>query len=126
MARLPGRRKNKRTRILKFKVAHGSGDLVSIQISAKLKRVPKGLKITKQLLADLVRHKALTSSGQWDGRNVIGAREGDDPPGIELKIIRWRNPGRKSSSDRGWREGPQAEAWGSLWQIIVNGLLNVR
>lgn len=72
------------------------------------------MKITRALLADMVRAKAESSYGYWDGGTVVGAVEGDDPPGIELKIQRWRNPKRKRSSDRAWRSGSQAHAWGSL------------
>jgi hypothetical protein len=102
-----------------IKAQHPGGDLVSIQISARLKRVPKGLKITKQLLADMIRHKAETSAGIWDGGTVVGAAEGDDPPGIELKITRWRNPSRRDVGDRGWRSGSQAQAWGSLRAVLA-------
>lgn len=95
------------------------GDPVSIQISVHLKRIPKGMRITKQLLEAMIRRKAETSSGHWDGKSrVVGAREGKDPKGIEIKINSWKNPSRKSR-DRGDRDyGPQADRWGSLWQII--------
>lgn len=112
-----GRKKKRaktKTKTLRFTVQHPGGDLVSIQVSARLKRVPKGMKITKALLADMVRRKAETSGGYWDGRRVVGASEGKNPPGIELKIIRWKNPDRKNASDRNWRSGTQADAWGSL------------
>lgn len=106
---------------------HPGGDLVSIQISARLKRVPKGLKITKALLADMVRRKAASSAGFWDGTDtVVGARAGKDPKGIELKIVRWRNPGRKSSGLRGWRSGTQADAWGSLRAALEAAAFTVR
>lgn len=111
-------KKKSKTRTLKIKAMHPGGDLVSIQISARLKRIPKGMKITKALLADMVRRKADTSYGYWDGKKVVGASEGDDPSGIELKIVRWRNPNRKQASDRAWRTGSQAHAWGSLRQAI--------
>lgn len=129
MPKLPGKRVKKNVRKFTLSTAHGSGDLVSIQISCRLHRVPKGLKITKQLLASMIKHKALTSSGYWDAgsQSVIGAREGENPPGITLNIIRWRNPGRNRATDRGWRSGDsQADAWGSLWQPIANSLINVR
>jgi hypothetical protein len=121
---MAGKRRKKRgstvVRKLRIMAHHPGGDLVSIQISARLKRVPKGLKITKALLADMVRRKAESSAGFWDGSSsVVGARAGKDPKGIELKIIRWRNPGRKSSGLRGWRQGTQADAWGSLREPLA-------
>jgi hypothetical protein len=98
------------------------GDPVSIQISVRLKRVPKGVKITRKLLEDMIRRKAETSAGQWDAtsQSVRGAREGKDPKGVELKIISWKNPDRQRGKDRAARDyGPQADRWGSLWQIIT-------
>lgn len=106
-------------RSMKISTKTSSGDLVSIQISAQLKRVPKGLKITKALLSDMVQRKARTSDGYWDGYSVVGAKEGIDPKGIKLKIVRWRNPGRNRRGLRGWRDGNQADAWGSLRNPIA-------
>ncbi len=127
---MPGkkrRRKSGKTRHLKIMAHHPGGDLVSIQISARLKRVPKGLRITKRLLADMVRRKAETSAGFWDGKSsVTGAREGIDPKGIELKIIRWRNPGRNRAGLRGWRSGSQADAWGSLRNPLSAAAFSIR
>lgn len=107
-------RKPVKVKTLTIRAMHPGGDLVSIQISARLKRVPKGMRITKALLADMVRRKAESSAGFWDGSRVVGAASGDDPPGIELKIVQWKNPTRRKSGDRAWRQGSQAAAWGSL------------
>jgi hypothetical protein len=103
-------------KIFNLKIRQSSGDLVQIQISARLKKVPKGFKITRELLSAFIREKAEKSRGQWmqKEQRVRGAFEGPNPPGIELKIIRWRNPNRKDPSLRGWRYGTQADAWGSL------------
>lgn len=121
------KKRTSKTKRFSFKVRHPGGDLVSIQISARLKRVPKGLKITKALLADMVKRKAETSAGFWDGAQVVGAKEGRDPRGIELKIIRWRNPGRSRSGLRGWRDyGPQADRWGSLRYAIAGAAFAIR
>lgn len=115
---MPAKRKKTKAKVVTKKFTmmtrHPGGDLVSIQISARLKKVPKGLKITKALLADMVVRKAETSAGYWDGKTVRGAREGKNPRGIELKITRWKNPDRKHAGLRGWRSGSQADAWGSL------------
>lgn len=121
-----GKGKSSRVKTLRIKVRHPGGDLVSIQIAARLKRVPKGLRITKALLADMVRKKAAASDGFWDGHKVAGAHEGADPPGIELRIIRWRNPSRKRSSDRSWRSGSQADAWGSLRNPLAAAAIAIR
>lgn len=118
MAGKKRRKKTGVTKTLRIKTRTSSGDLVSIQIAARLKRVPKGLKITKALLSDMVYRKARTSAGQWDGYKVVGAKEGIDPKGIKLTIVRWRNPGRKRGLS-GWRTGTQADAWGSLRNPIA-------
>lgn len=110
--------KPKLTRYYNFKVGSGFGDFLEIQVSAKLKRVPVGVKITRAMIQEMIRDKALDSSGQWNGVRVVGAREGRNPPGIELTIIRWRNANRKKTSS-GWRSGDQADAWGSLRRPIA-------
>jgi hypothetical protein len=110
------RKRKAKAAVRKFnmRARFASGDLVRIQISAHLKRVPKGIKITKALLADMIRRKAADSAGQWDGHGVAGAREGKNPRGIVLKITRWQNPQRKKGK-RGQRDyGSQADRWGSL------------
>lgn len=116
MTRRTSRRK---TRTVALKGRH-HGDPVSIQISVRLKRIPKGMRITKKLLEAMIRRKAETSAGHWDGKSkVSGAHEGIDPPGIELKIQSWKNPDRQRGRDRKDRNyGPQSDRWGSLWQII--------
>ena len=104
-------------------------DAVSIQISVRWKKMPKGYKMTKALLEQLIRRKAATSAGYWDqarGR-VIGAKEGRNPSGIELKIERWKNPDRNKGKDRTWRDyGSQADRWGSLRQAIENASIVLR
>lgn len=129
---MAGKKRKKKVPVIKtFKFAShfAGGDLVTIQIAARLKKVPKGLKVTKALLADMVRRKAATSSGFWDGRTVVGAKEGIDPRGIELRITRWKNPDRKRRGLRGWRTSPpatQAEAWGSLRHPIAAAAIAYR
>jgi hypothetical protein len=108
-----------------------SRDLVAIQISAELRKVPKGFKITRKLLSEAIRRKAETSTGEWDGFRVVGASEGIEPSGIRLLIVRWKNPGRNSRSLRSWRyasDDPreQADAWGSLRRIISGARLSIR
>lgn len=99
-----------------------SGDLVRIQIVAQMRKVPKGMKISKDLLTSMVRHKADTSEGQWDGTQVAGAVEGEDPKGIKLLIIRWSNPERHGAKKyyRYAEDNPsdQADAWGSLRRVL--------
>jgi len=115
-----------------YQIRRGSsGDLVAIQISAQLNRVPKGFKITREILEEMIRNKANSSEGHWNGYTVEGAKEGDDPPGIRLLIIRWKNPDRDLPEDRGYRyatDDPeeQAQAWGSLRRIISSAALSVR
>jgi hypothetical protein len=130
-ARDRSRRKLKK-KAKEFQINPSSGDLVAIQISARLKPgVPKKL-ITRALLEQMIRRKADTSAGQWDGFQVAGAMEGIDPTGIKLSIIRWKNPDRLADEDTGWRyadpDSPseQADAWGSLRRIISHAPLSVR
>jgi hypothetical protein len=76
----------------------------------------------------MIRRKARTSKGRWDphSQSVVGAKEGKDPKGIELKITSWRNPGRSKRGMRSNRDyGPQADRWGSLWQIIVDAPIKI-
>jgi len=113
-------KKKPQEKVFNISIRQSSGDLVQIQIAARLKRVPKGFKITRELLAAFIRRKASESRGQWKQKEqyVQGAREGANPSGIELRIIRWRNPDRKSRGLRGWRTGTQADAWGSLRRVL--------
>lgn len=117
----------------KFKIRRGSsGDLIAIQIVARVKKIPKGFKLTRAIMDEMIRHKADTSDGYWDREQVAGAREGEDPTGIEFKIIRWKNPDRLASEDTGWRyanpdsASEQADAWGSLRRIISSAPLSIR
>lgn len=95
------------------------GDPLRFQVAAIIKR-PKHVKLTKELLAEMVRRKAAGSAGLWDGTKVVGATEGPDPSGIKLKITSWRNPKRKGEAkNRANRShGTQAERWGSLRRAI--------
>lgn len=114
--------KTSTTKKIKFTLRESSGDLVQIQIAAHIKKAPKGIKITRALLNDMIRRKAKTSRGRWYGNGVRGAVEGVDPKGIYLEITRWRNPSRsRGKRGRGgdeWRTGSQADAWGSLRRIL--------
>jgi hypothetical protein len=104
-----------------------SGDLVAIQISAKLKRVPKQLKITARLMESLVKTKAKKSKGEWITTGIgtgyaVGCKAGPDPKGIELKIIRWNNAERYGKGKSDWRYATsQDEAWGTLRRAIQSG-----
>lgn len=106
------------------KVRQPSGDLVSVQVAATVRR-PKNVKLTPELLSSMVQSKAASSGGQWDGKRVKGAREGKDPKGVKLRIIRWRNPERKGKA-KGWRSGSQAEAWGSLRRPLEKAKFDIR
>lgn len=117
----------------KFVIRKSSGDLVAIQISVRVnKHLAKDIKLSRALLEDCIRHKAQTSSGTWVRDHVSGAHEGDDPLGIKLSIIRWKNPDRLADEDSGWRyadpDSPseQADAWGSLRRIIQTAPLAIR
>lgn len=123
----------------KYVIRKSSGDLVAIQIavrvSAEVKkemRRKKGLKLSRELIESMIRHKAETSTGHWDGDHCSGCMQGDDPTGIELKIIRWRNPDRLAAEDTDWRyadpDSPseQDDAWGTLRRIIQTAPLGVR
>ena len=101
-----------------------SGDPVSIQFSITVRR-PSGVKLTSALLSEMVRQKALGSTGQYDPKSgrTKGAKAGPNPRGVTLKIIRWRNPDRRGKL-KAWRSGTQAEAWGSLRHAFKNANFN--
>lgn len=137
-ARDRARRKLKKSKD-KFIIRKSSGDLVAIQIAIRVSKevvnwtkTKKGPKLSRELLESMIRHKAETSTGEWNAGACSGCKQGDDPTGIELKIIRWRNPDRLASEDQGWRyadpDSPseQDEAWGTLRRIIQTAPLGIR
>lgn len=90
------------------------GDPLDFQISAKVK-IPKGRTITANVLTEAIRYRIKT---------------GRSPRGIQLRIIRWRNPARintnpdwrypddpetiANSEKMGLHGSPQQAAWVSL------------
>lgn len=121
---MPKKKKSKK-RIRKPRAS--SGDLVAIQISAKLKKVPRGLKITAELMESLVKTKARESSGEWISTGIgtgyaVGCKAGPNPKGIDLRIIRWNNAERYGKGKSNWRYATsQDEAWGTLRRAIQAG-----
>lgn len=90
-----------------------SRDPLQVQIAVR-GRLPRGRRLTKTFLRDAIRHKAAT---------------GEDLPGLDINIVRWRNPGRKNTSLRDWRTGDQADAWATLrrpLQRITVGAFSIR
>ena len=77
-------------------------DPLQIQISAKF-TVKKGKQVTGDLMRQAIRWRL---------------DKGEDPPGIELRIVQWRNPGRKRADLRQWRTGDQESAWNTLKNAI--------
>jgi len=75
---------------------HGEkGDPLDFQISARV-RIPKGRTITARVLTEAIRYRI---------------KHGRSPRGIQLKIIRWRNPDRKfTSPDWRYPEDPETVA----------------
>lgn len=124
----------------KYVIRKSSGDLVAIQlairVSAEVKKAMRRrlnpLKLSRELLESMIRHKAETSTGHWVSNHCEGCMQGDDPVGIELKIIRWRNPDRLASEGQGWTyanpDSPseQDDAWGTLRRIIRTAPLDIR
>jgi len=43
---------------------------------------------------------------------------GQNPPGVELRIVSWRNPGRQSAALRAPRTGSQTAAWATLGNAL--------
>lgn len=130
---MAGKKRSKKTRSktrrFTLKGRHRGGDPVSVQISVQLKRVPKGVKITDELIHAMIRRKAQGSAGKYDPKSdsVIGAKEGPDPRGIRLKITSWKNSDRDTKKLRADRDyGSQADRWGSLWQIITIAPIRLR
>jgi hypothetical protein len=122
----------------KYRLRESSGDLLSVQIAIRLRKVPKGMKFTREMLEGMIRRKAMLSSGEWittgPGEGYAqGCKAGPNPPGIELTIIKWQNPERRGTST-GWRypvtSGPtgqgQDEAWGTLRRPITSGSIAVQ
>jgi hypothetical protein len=124
--------KKKAKKGTEFRIRKSSGDLVAIQLSIRTKKAVPKKWLTRALLDQMIRRKAETSQGQWDGYKVAGAVEGVDPTGIKIAIIRWRNPDRLVDEDTGWRyadpDSPseQADAWGSLRRVIQTAALSIR
>jgi hypothetical protein len=69
--------------------------------------MPAGFTPTPELIRAAVLHKA---------------RTGEDAPRTHVKILRWRNPGRRQNEDRAWRQGNQGDAWLTLSKVILAGL----
>lgn len=115
-----------------FRIRPSSGDLVTIQISARLKKGVPRKWITSALLEEMIRHKADTSTGFWNNDHCEDCKQGDDPTGISLVIIRWSNPDRLASEDQGYRYADpdsvteQDEAWGTLRRVIAKAQLSIR
>lgn len=138
-ARDRARRKLKKGK-QKFVIRKSSGDLVAIQIAVRvsaevkkaMRRKRNPLKLNREVIESMIRHKAETSTGTWENDHCSGCMQGDDPTGIELKIIRWRNPDRLAAEDTGWRyadpDSPseQDDAWGTLRRVIQTAPLGVR
>ncbi len=119
----------RKTKTVTVKSKTPSGDPVSFQIAITMHR-PSNVKLTKELLRDMIRHKAETSAGTYEHKTgtVRGAREGRDPVGVTMKITRWRNPARKGAADnRTYRShGSQADRWGSLRLAIAGARITVK
>jgi len=62
-------------------------DLVEVQISVKAK-LPDGRRPSKKLLDEFVRRTA----------------DGEQIPGVEVRLIRWRNPGTGVGKTKEWQE----------------------
>jgi hypothetical protein len=77
-------------------------DPLQIQISAHVK-IPRGRRITANVIRQAIEYRL---------------DHGENPPGIELEIVQWRNPGRKSAALRAWRSGSQEAAWGTLGNAL--------
>lgn len=125
----------------KYVIRKSSGDLVAIQIAIRVsaevkkamnRRGKNKLVLSREVLESMIRHKAETSTGHWDGDHCSGCMQGDDPTGIQLLIIRWRNPDRLVDEDQGWRyadpDSPseQDDAWGTLRRVIQTAPLEIR
>lgn len=78
-----------------------SRDPLQVQISVRL-RLPRGVKPTTARTRAAINHRI---------------KYGHDHPNAQTRIIRWRNPGRKGAGSQ-WRQGNQADAWGTLAQWL--------
>ena len=73
-------------------------DPLQIQIRARVE-IPRGRRISASVIRQAIAYRL---------------DHGRSPRGIELTIVQWRNPGRKSAALRAWRTGSQAAAWATL------------
>lgn len=80
-------------------------DAVSLQLEITA-RVPKGYRLTQELLDQVVR--------DW-------AEEGDTPDGIDIKIIDWKRPGGRAK-----RPTDQDEARERFRRLLQEGRFTVR
>lgn len=76
-------------------VTGSKGDPLDFQISAKVK-LPRGFKLSAKVLTQAIRYRI---------------KKGRSPRGMQLKIIRWRNPDRKfTSADWRYPDDPETIA----------------
>lgn len=88
-----------------------SRDPLQVQIAIKA-RLPKGTKpahLTAALFDEVIKYRI---------------ENGEDHPRFTTKIIRWKNPSRKGAHAR-WRQGNQADAWGTLAKWIRYATVDV-
>lgn len=85
----------------------GRGDKFAAQIGVRFE-MPDGFKPTPALVRAAIRYRI---------------KRGHDAPRTHTRILRWRNPGRRQSEDRAWRQGNQSDAWTTLGQVILSTLL---
>ena len=111
--------------LLRGSVGYGKGsDPLDFQISARVK-LPKGRTISARVLAEAIRYRI------DNGRN---------PKGIQLKIIRWRNPARITTStdwrypeDQAVKDNAEAMGYGppispqqAAWRTLSSALVSVQ
>jgi hypothetical protein len=85
-------------------------DALATQIMVRAK-IPKGVRITRSVIEQAVRFRAAT---------------GKNPPGFDVRIVKWRNENRRRAEDRAWRgvEGgrnasaSQIDRWLTLGRAI--------
>lgn len=91
-----------------------SRDPLRIQVSVRLKqpidpRTGEPIPLSPDVIQEAIRYRV---------------ENGQDHPRVTTRIVRWKNPSRAGSLSR-WRQGNQADAWGTLGKWLGHARVDV-
>lgn len=81
---------------------HGKPDPLQVQLSVRLKLHPSAT-LHPSVIQEAIDYKIET---------------GEDPIGMEVRIVKWRNPARLTAEKRRWQVDTQEEMWRSLGNAL--------